>query len=435
MSPELIGGIAFVVMMVLMFLGLPVGVCMILVAGVGIALLVGVDSASNALALAASYTVMDYNFAVLPIFILMGDIADISGMMVEAYKALNIWLAKIRGGLAMASVLGAAAFSTVSGSSVACAAIMTRVALPSLLDHKYDPGLSTGAIAAGGTLGNLIPPGIVLIIYAIITEVSLGKFFIACYIPGFLLTFMYLIQIYTQCRLNPKLGPNLGSTTGKEKVQATKGIIPVVAVLLIMLGGIQFGVFTPNEAASVITVAIFIYAVVRKKVNGQNLLGAFKTTLATTGMCFAILIGANIFTTFAAISQLPQALATWLISLNLSALGVIILIMFVYLVLGIPMDPLTILLLTLPIFLPVLIAYKIDLLWFGVLAIAQCELANLTPPVGMNLFVVAGMAKPMGIEMGTVFRGSVPFCITCAVFIVLLIAFPELSLFLVNQMK
>ena len=204
---------------------------------------------------------------------------------------------------------------------------------------------------------------------------------------------------------------------------------------MITLGGIQFGVFTPNEAASVSTVFVFLYALVRKTLNGQNLLQAFKNTLVTTGMAFAILIGANIFNVFIAISGLPQALAAWLIGLHLSALGVVILIMVVYFILGIPMNALTILLLTLPIFLPVLNAYHIDLIWFGVLAIIQCELANLTPPVGMNLFVVAAMAKPRGISMGTVFRGSIPFCVTCVVFIVLLIAFPQISLFLVSQMK
>lgn len=436
MSREMVGAVAFCVMLVLMFLGLPVGICLILVGAAGFAILVGFNQALTMVALAVSSTTMDYTFAVLPVFLLMGELADISGMMNEAYNALSTLLGKLRGGLAMASVLGAAAFSAVSGSSIACAAVTVRAALPQLIAHKYDPGLATGALAAGGTLGNLIPPGILLVIYAIMTEVSLGKFFIACYIPGFLLTFLYMIQIYVQCKINPSLGPPAAiSSSWKAKMIATKGLAPVLIVLIATLGGIQFGVFTPNEAASVCTMFIFLWALFRKTLRGQTLLQAFKNTLITTGMAFAILIGANIFTFFAAVSHLPQALATWLMGFNLSQLGIVIIIMVVYFILGIPLDPMTMLLLTLPIFLPVLVAFRVDLLWFGVLAIAQCELAQLTPPVGMDIFVVAAVAKPMGISMNTVFRGSIPFCITCTVFIALLVAFPQISLFLVSQMK
>jgi C4-dicarboxylate transporter DctM subunit len=304
-----------------------------------------------------------------------------------------------------------------------------------LLKHKYDPGLATGALAAGGTLGNLVPPGVLLVLYAIMADVSLGKFFVACYLPGFLLTFMYVVQIYIQCKLNPSLGPSAGSTTWKEKLFAIKGIAPVVTVLIAFLGGIQLGVFTPNEGASVCTVFVFLYALIRRTLNGQNLLQVFKNTLVTTGMALAILIGANIFNVLIATSGLAQALAEWLTELNLSALGVVIVIMEVYFIMGIPLDPLPMLMLTIPVFLPVLRAYDINLLWFGVLAIVQFELAQLTPPVGMYLFVVAQMVKANGISMGTVFRGSIPFCVTCVVFLILLIAFPQIALFMVSLMK
>jgi len=335
----------------------------------------------------------------------------------------------------MASILGAGAFSCVSGSSMACSAIMTKIALPKLIDHKYDPKLATGALTAGGTLGNLIPPGTVLVIYCILTEVSLGKLFIACYIPGFLLAIMYLIQIYTQCVLNPSLGPSAGGSTWKAKLFALGGMVPVVAALVIILGGIQLGVFTPNEAASVCTVLAFAYALVRRTLSGQNILQSFKNTLVTTGMIFIIIISANVFNVFIALSGLPQAIATWLLDLNMSSLGLVIVIMVIYAILGLPMSVIAVLVLTMPILLPLLVTYNIDLVWFGVLAITQCELANITPPIGTNLFVVAQMAKPYGISMGTVFKGSIPFCITCVVFLILLIAFPEISLFLVTQMR
>jgi tripartite ATP-independent transporter DctM subunit len=435
MNPELVGAVAIGVMLLLLFLGLPVAICLILVGSVGYAIIVGANQALMMIAFTTSSTLSSYTFAVFPVFLLMGELGDISGMMTEAYDAMNTWLGKVRGGLAMASVVGASLFSCVSGSSISCAAVMTRVAVPNLLKHKYDPGLATGALAAGGTLGNLVPPGVLLVLYAIMADVSLGKFFVACYLPGFLLTFMYVVQIYIQCKLNPSLGPSAGSTTWKEKLFAIKGIAPVVTVLIAFLGGIQLGVFTPNEGASVCTVFVFLYALIRRTLNGQNLLQVFKNTLVTTGMALAILIGANIFNVLIATSGLAQALAVWLTELNLSSLGVVILIMGIYFIVGIPMDPLPMLMLTIPIFLPVLKAYHIDLLWFGVLAIVQFELANLTPPVGMYLFVVAQMVKKNGISMGTVFRGSIPFCVTCAVFIVLLIAFPQIALFMVSLMK
>jgi tripartite ATP-independent transporter DctM subunit len=435
MNPELVGAVAIGVMLLLLFLGVPIAICLILVGSVGYTIIVGGNQALMMVALTTSSTLSNYTFAVFPVFLLMGELGDISGMVNEAYTATNTFLGKVRGGLAMASVVGAALFSCVSGSSISCAAVMTRVAVPSLIEHKYDPGLATGALAAGGTLGNLIPPGVILVLYAIMTQVSLGKFFVACYLPGFLLAFMYIVQIYIQCKLNPSLGPSAGSTTWKKKLFAIKGIAPVVVVLIAFLGGIQFGVFTPNEGASVCTVFVFLYALMRKTLNGQNLLQAFKNTLVTTGMALAILIGANIFNVFIASSGLAQALAVWLTDLHLSSLGVVILIMVVYFIMGIPMDPLPMLMLTIPIFLPVLKAYQIDLLWFGVLAIVQFELAQLTPPVGMYLFVVAQMVKANGISMGTVFRGSIPFCVTCVVFLILLIAFPQIALFMVSLMK
>ncbi len=435
MSTQLTGTIGVFLLLALMFLGVPIWLCMMLVGAAGCLLILGAGATLTLAQSTCISTAADYTFAVLPAFLLMGEFAGTSGMMHEAYGVINTWMGKIRGGLAMASVIGAAAFSCVSGSSMACAAIMTRIALPSLLKYKYDPRLATGALAAGGTLGNLIPPGLLLVVYAMLTEVSLGKLFIACYIPGILLTVMYIVQIYIQCRINPSLGPAAGSSTWKEKLHSIKGIAPVSVVFLIVLGGIQFGVFTPNEAASVGTVFIFIYALARKTINRQNLAHSFKDTLVVTGMCLAIIISTRIFSVFMAASGVSQALAELLVGLNLSTFGVVILIMLVYFILGIPLDPMATILLTLPVFMTVLNTFHIDLIWFGVLIITQVEMANLTPPVGMNLFVVSGMVKPLGISMGTVFRGSLPFCITILVFLVLLIAFPQISLVAVNFMK
>jgi C4-dicarboxylate transporter DctM subunit len=432
---QIIGAIGSMILLALMFLAIPIWLSMILVGAIGY-LAIGGAGLVPALGLTAMGSVENYTFAVMPVFLLMGEFADISGMMKEAYRAANILLGRLRGGLAMASLVGAAAFSLVSGSSLACSAIMTRIALPQLMDHKYDPGMATGALSAGGTLGNLIPPGFLIVLYCIMTDVSLAKLFVALYVPGFLLLVMYMIQIYIQCTIKPSLGPGAShGFTWKEKMVGLMGMTAVTVVFLLTLGGIQFGVFTPNEAASVATVFVFFYALWRRTLTGQNLFKACRNTISTTGMGLAILIAAQVFNLFIAASTLPQALASWMVALGLSKIMVIVLIMVVYFIMGIPMNGTTILLLTLPILLPILKAYDINLIWFGVLAITQCELANISPPVGMNLFVVAAMAKPWGISMTDVFRGAMPFMWTCVLFVVLLVAFPQISLFLVGMMK
>jgi tripartite ATP-independent transporter DctM subunit len=433
-SNQMIGAYGSLILLVLMFLEVPIWLCMLLVGAVGY-ILIGGGGVLTTLGLTALGSVENYTFAVMPVFLLMGEIADISGMMRDAYRSANIWLGRLRGGLAMASLVGAGLFSLVSGSSLACSAIMTRIALPQLMQYKYDPGLASGALAAGGTLGNLIPPGFLIVLYCIMTDVSLGKLFVALYVPGFLLMFMYMVQIYIQCTIKPSLGPAGHSYPWIEKLKSSKGLMAVTIVFILTLGGIQFGIFTPNEAASVSTVFVLVYAVWKRTLTGQNLFKACRSTVSTTGMGLAILIGAQVFNVFIAASTLPQMLVDWLVGLQLSKLSVIVIIMVLYFIMGIPMNGTTILLLTLPILLPVLKAYNINLIWFGVLAITQCELANISPPVGMNLFVVAAMGKPFGISMTTVFKGSMAYMWTCVLFVALLVAFPQISLFLVEQMR
>jgi tripartite ATP-independent transporter DctM subunit len=380
-------------------------------------------------------TIANYFLSVLPVYLLMGEFADVSGLMRDSYRAANTWLGSLRGGLAMASILGAAFFSTVSGSSMACAAIMARISLPSLLDeYKYDPRLATGALCAGGTLGNLVPPGIAFVFYALMSETSVGKLYVAALIPGIILTLMYLIQIYIQCKLNPSLGPRGGSTTWKTKLFATKDIMALIIIFAIVMGGIWAGVFTATEAGAVGTLFTFLFTLFRRKLNKQSLLQVLKNTLNISGMAFAIIIGAQIFTYFITVSGLSEALARWVIGLNLTPLGVIICIMIVYFILGTAMDTITMIFLTLPILLGVVTALGIDLIWFGVLVIIQIELSNISPPVGMNLFVVASMVKDRGITMGTIFWGVLPFCLTMLLFTALMVAFPQISLFLTKSM-
>ena len=435
MSNEIIGAIATGVMLLLMFLGVPIALCIGSVGLAAFAVLFGPVRALSLAGLIPYSVVANYTLSLLPVFLLLGEFADISGMMRDSYRAANTWLGNLPGGLAMASVFGAAAFSAVSGSSMACAAMMTRVALPSLLEHKYDPKLATGALAAGGTLGNLIPPGIAIIFYAVMTEASIGKLIVAVTLPGIILTFMYLVQIYIQCRLNPSLGPPGGSSSLRQKLVAFKYAAPMLICFVVVMVGIWLGVYTPNEAGAIGTVLAFLWAVMRRTINGRTLLQAFKNVIVTCGMAFAIVISAQIFATFVAMSGLSRALAAWVLSFNLPAIGVVILIMVVYIILGTAMDTLSMVLLTMPFFLPLLNQLGIDLIWFGVLVIIQMELSQISPPVGLNLFVVAQMVKGRNISMATVFRGVMPFCFTMVVFNALIVAFPQLALYLVKLME
>ena len=435
MSPELIGVLGMVVMLVLMFLGVHIAVCLALVGLVGYAMIHGVDRALIMAGMTPFSVISSYTMSLFLVYLLMGEFADVSGMMKDSFRAANTWVGNLRGGLAMASIIGAGLFSAVSGSSVACSALMTRLSLPSLLEHKYHPKLATGALAAGGTLGNLIPPGIGLVIYAVMSETSLGKLFAAVFIPGVLLTVMYMVQIHIQCRLNPSLGPPGGRTNLKQKVFAVKDATPTAILFIMVMGGIWFGVYTANEAGAIGTVGAFLYALYRRTINGQTLAQAFKNSLGIAGMIFAVIISAEIFSNFVVISGLSQALVRWVSGLHIPTVGVVICIMVVYFILGTAMDTLTMILITLPFFVPLMNQLGIDLIWFGTLVIIQMELSQITPPVGLNLFVVAGMVKEKNISMGTVFSGAWPFCFTMVIFNALIIAFPQIAMYLPSLMK
>lgn len=435
MSPELVGVIGLCAMLILMFLGVHIAITLALVGIVGYAAIQGVDRAFIMAGMTPFHGISSYTMALFPVYLLLGELADVSGMMRDSFRAANVLVGNLRGGLAMASIIGGGFFAAVSGSSTACSALITRLSLPSLLEYNYHPRLATGALSAAGTLSNLIPPSIGLVVYAVITEASLGKLFLAVFLPGLLLTLMFMIQIHIQCRLNPSFGPPGGATTLKQKVFALKDAAPTFILFTIVMGGIWFGVYTANEAGVIGIVGVFLYGLYRRKINGQSLARAFGNALAIAGMIFAVIISAELFSNFVVISGLSQALARWVGGFNMPPVGVIICIMLVYIFVGTAMDTLTMILVTLPFFIPLLVHLEIDLIWFGVLVVIQMELSQITPPVGLNLFVVASMVKEKNISMGTVFSGAWPFCYTMVIFNALLIAFPQIATFLPGLMK
>jgi tripartite ATP-independent transporter DctM subunit len=431
MNPVLIGMIALAVLFLLMFFDMPIAFAMALVGFCGFAVLSSLDAALNMVGLVPYTTAADYIFSVLPLFLLMGEFASISGIMGEAYGTLNKWIGHLPGGLAMATVGGCAGFGAVCGSSVATGATMARVALPEMRKYNYDEGLSTGSLAAGGTLGIMIPPSMQFILYGVIAEQSIGKLFMAGILPGILLSLLFAVSIYIVTKKNPRMGPASARAGWRERFASLKGVWGVVLLFAIVMGGIWGGYLTPTEAAAAGVLVSFILVVVRGKLNRRNMAVAVKGAFMTTGMCLGILIGAMIFGYFIALTTLPMALARFVSSLSIPPLGILVCILVVYLILGCLMDALAMVLLTMPIFIPVILGLGFDPIWFGVILCLMCEMALITPPVGMNVFVISGMS---GVSMYTVFRGIMPFLIAMMVCMILLIAFPQISLWLPRTM-
>jgi tripartite ATP-independent transporter DctM subunit len=371
--------------------------------------------------------------SVVPLFIVMGHFAFASGVTEDAYDAAHMVLGRLPGGLAMTTIGASAGFAACTGSSLASAATMTKVALPEMLRYKYDHKLATGSIAAGGTLGILIPPSVPMIVYAIITETSVGKLFIAGIIPGILLAVLFMVVIYIMAKAMPPMG-------GPPAVKFSWRTIPAIAVRVwpavllaaIVMGGIWGGVFSPTEAGGMGAFAALVIAAARRKLNKRNFIEALKDTTKTTAMIFVIVIGAMIFGAFMTISGLPAALVTFLGGIQLPSTVILVIILIVYVFLGCIMDTLALTLITLPIIFPLILSLGFDPIWFGILFTINVEMALVTPPIGINVFIISGMAKD--IPMYTIFRGVLPFIGAMAVCTGLIIAFPQIALFLPGTM-
>jgi tripartite ATP-independent transporter DctM subunit len=342
-------------------------------------------------------------------------------------------LGQLRGGLAMATVGACAGFAAISGSSLATAATMGTVALPEMKRYKYDSRLATGAVAAGGTIGILIPPSVILILYGIITEQSIGKLFLAGFIPGVLEAVFYMVTIYILCKINPFMGPPGPRTSFLSKITSLKNTWIVLALFVLVIGGIYLGVFSPTEAAGVGAFGAFIFGLARRRLGWQALKSSLADTGRTTAMIFVIILGAMILGYFLAVSRIPFELADIVGTLAVNRYVILVLILIVYLLLGCVMDSMAIMLLITPIFFPLAISLGFNPIWFGILITRMTEIGLITPPVGLNVYIIRGVAKD--VPMQTIFRGIVPFLIADICHVALLIALPQLSLFLPGFMK
>ena len=432
MSGLVIGGIGFAALLLLLAIRIPIGVAMLTVGVVGYVSIAGSPALLSYLKTETYWRFTNDDLSVVPLFLLMGQFAAKAGISQSLFHAANAWLGHRRGGIAMAAVGGCAGFASISGSSLATAAIMGQVALPELRRYNYAGSLATGALAAGGTLGILIPPSIVLIIYAVMVEANVATLFQAAFIPGVLAAIGYILAIAIVVRVNPEAGPAGVKAAASAQWAALVDIWPVLVIFLLVMGGIYVGIFTPTEAAAVGAVGTFLIAVTKGRMRLEGTIDALLGTASTTAMIFLILLGAAVFNAFLGFSQLPIFAADYFQNSGLAPLVVLLGMIVLYLALGFVMDSLSMILLTVPIFWPIVAGLDFGLgpeetkLWFGIITLIVVEVGLITPPVGLNVFVINSMARD--VPMIETFKGVVPFLASDAVRVVLIVAFPTLTL-------
>ncbi|MGB0498426.1 MAG: TRAP transporter large permease [Rubricella sp.] len=443
MDPIATGLLGLFALVILLVLRIPIAHAMIVVGAGGTTLLMGPDILLAQLKTLAYGQFSIYDLSVIPMFVLMGALAVKTGLGRDLFRAADAWLGWMRGGTAMASIAACAGFGAVCGSSLATASTMGKVALPELRRYDYSPALATGSIAAGGVLGILIPPSVVLVIYAIIVEANVVTMFMAALIPGLLAVILFLLTIAIYVRVAPGAGRARGARDRADFLAATRGAIPVLVVFGIVIGGIYAGLYTPTPAAAIGVFAVFVFGIVKKRLSFRAILDCLRETAGTTGMIFLILLGAELLKIFMSRAGVPQFAADWAVNSGLEPMTVLLILLLALILLGCLMDSLSMILLVLPFFWPVLVAMNGGdfqgaegsgfgmsteelKIWFGILALVVVELGLITPPVGMNVFVISSLARD--VPMSTTFRGVVPFFASEIIRVGILILFPSLTL-------
>jgi tripartite ATP-independent transporter DctM subunit len=415
-----------------LFSGMYLGAAMGLFGFLGLVYIRGLNHALGEL-MTVPYTVFSsYDLTVIPLFILMGQLCFYAGMSADLFGTTYKWLGQMRGGLAMATVAACAGFAAVCGSTVATAVTMGLVALPEMKKYNYGETLSTGCLAAGGTIGILIPPSLSFIIYGIMTGQSIGQLFLAGVLPGIIQASLFIITIFVLCTRNPHLGPGGPRTGFKEKILSLRNTWIVILLFVSIIGSLYTGICTPTEAAAIGAFVAFVFAVIKRRLTWKTMKSSFQDTVKSTSMLMIIFAGAIIMSHFLAVTRIPMIMADTVVALQVNRYIVLSFIIFVYLILGCLMDPGSMLLLTIPTFYPIILALHFDPIWFGVLVTIMCEIGVITPPVGLNVFVIHGIAG--GVPMYTIFRGIVPFLIADIILLAIIILFPEISLFIPSLM-
>ncbi len=432
MSPEVIGLLGLLALFILLAMRMQIGFAMALVGFAGFIVLNNFQAAMGVLGLEPFKITADYTLSVIPLFLLMGEFANESRMGAELYDMLYKWIGFLPGGLAMATVGACAFFAAITGSSLATAAMFGMIAYPEMRNLNYAETLATGCIAAGGTLGILIPPSSVLIIYGILTEQSIARLFIAGMLPGILLALIFMATIFIMTKRRPELGAPGPRFTVKEKVASLKATWGIIVLFVLVIGGLYTGWFTPTEAAGVGAFGAFVLALMKRSMGWKTLVASLKGTVRSTAFIFGILIGAMVFQYFMTLSQIPDRLTSWIAAMGVGRYVVVSAIILTFMVMGCFMEGLSIMFLAIPIVYPVVTRLGFDPIWFGVIITLTMEMSLITPPVGVNVFVLHGVVKD--VPMYTIFRGILPFWIAMILCIIILILFPQIALFLPNTM-
>jgi len=424
--------LGFVAMFALMALRVPIALSMGAIGFVGIGLMrswpAAISNTGNEFTDVASYTL-----SVVPLFILMGNFVTRAGMSRELYRLAYSFFGHLRGGLAMSTIAACAGFGAICGSSIATAATMARVSMPEMRRFRYEDGFAAGTIAAGGTLGILIPPSVIMVIYGLMTETSIGALFAAGFIPGILATFLYMLAAAIQTARNPALGPPGERSDWSERLDALKAMWAVILLFVLVIGGMYGGFFTPTEGAGVGAFGGFMFALFRNTLTWGSLFEILSETAQTTAMLFMIVIGASIFSSFVNFTTLPADLQMFVKQFNVTPIMVIVVICVIYVILGSAMEELSMMLLTVPIFFPLVVGLGFDPVWFGILVVCVIEIGMISPPVGMNVFVLSSVLPD--VPTAKIWRGVTPFLIADLVRLAILVAVPTLTLFLPRLLK
>ena len=420
--------IGFAVLFVIAFLGFPLGLTMLLVGFVGVGVLRGWEPALETVSQQIIDVVLNTNFAVLPMFLLMGAFVYRAALSDDLYDCANAWFGHFKGGLAMATVAACGGFSAISGSSAATAATMAKVAVPSMRRFNYDDGIAAGTVAAGGTMGFLIPPSAALIVYGILTEESIADLFIAGIVPGILTVAAYMLVIVVLARIRPDRCPPGDRSSWGQRWRSLYRVWAVLALFLLILGGISFGFFTPNEAGGVGVIGALAFALGRRRMTWPIFLDALLEAAHTAAMIFTIIIGALVLNSFVILAGLSAGVLAWIETLDFSPIVIILIILGFYVILGTVIEGLAMIFLTVPIFVPVVEGLGFDLIWFGIVMVMVVEISLITPPIGLNVFVLKSMLPD--VPLSAIFRGIIPFFIADIARLLLVVFFPGIAIFL-----
>lgn len=433
MNPTTIGFIGLGIFVLIMMLRMPIAWAMALVGFIGFSYLVSLRAGLHVVVKDVFSTLCSYELSVIPLFVLMGNLAYNAGIGSRLYKSAHAWLGHLPGGLAIATMGACAGFGACTGSGVATAATMAKIAIPEMKKYNYDIGMAAGCVAAGGTLGLVIPPSVALVIYGVVARESIGRLFMAGIFPGLLIAFVSSLTIYIITRIDPSLGPRGAKSSWKKRLQSLIGLWEVICLFFLVMGGLFSGLFTPTEAGAVGAFGAFVIALARRQLTMQIFLGSLFETLRISCMVLVLLLGAGIFTHFIVVTKIPMIVAAWTVGLPFPPLATWMILTGLFVLIGCFIETLPVMIICIPIFAPVALAFGYDLIWFGVYLTVALNIGMITPPVGINCFVIKGVMPEIPLE--TIFRGVMPFTVAMIIATIILIIWPQITLFLPNLMK